>query len=454
MKRAILFLLALLFCFSAVSCGKQPEPVDSHSAAPEQTNHEIDASDTGFDPAGTITPSATQRPSDPGPTYREVYDPETDFDNRFGRGNPGMAESEDAYYYISSHGNYVYYFDKFSEDRDVLCGKPECLHDKIEVNQECNGYVRSGAANIGYYCGKLYYIGYSTAGDSIVKHSLYRMNPDGTERKRLFPFTCESQYFPGSFLLHRGKLYGWGNHEIVESAVPKFNLNISCWDLETGEQTLIYDRTDVVNYVQFSVFCFGKYIYMCDSLFYPDDPGKGTTVIIMRWDTETERLQTLYRGEGYSGEHYQIWVEAENRIYFASMANPANYMISPVYCLCGGEVETAFTVDGHYSIFLIDGAVVFLYLPYNLEEHHAIITDYEGNVLYEGSWSIDALRELSLDPAAAKAGFGAVYGDRETIYVNYRFFAYRNGGINECIIRYHIRGGEIADSKVLCAARW
>ena len=35
-------------------------------------------------------------------TYHEVYDPETDYDNCFGRGDLGVAETEDAYYVIFS----------------------------------------------------------------------------------------------------------------------------------------------------------------------------------------------------------------------------------------------------------------------------------------------------------------------------------------------------------------
>ncbi len=126
----------------------------------------------GYEAEPTAAPS-TPAPYESGMTYHDVYDPDTDFDNRLGRGYPGFAESEDAYYYISSLGNYIYYYDKLSGERGVLCGKPECVHDELELNEDCSGLVRAGAV-INYYKGQLYYVGYSNFGDSQIRHSLYR----------------------------------------------------------------------------------------------------------------------------------------------------------------------------------------------------------------------------------------------------------------------------------------
>jgi hypothetical protein len=410
--------------------------------------------DIGQETAQTPVPTSTPAPYEPGLTYHEVYDPDADFDNRLGRGHPGFAESEDAYYYISSLGNYIYYYDKLSGERGVLCGKPECVHDELELNEDCSGLVRAGAV-INYYEGKLYYVGYSNFGDSEIRHSLYRENPDGTGRERLFPFTCDSQHAPGGGIaIHRGKLYGWGNSYIVDSAVPKNDANCSCWDLETGEQTLIYERSDEVSDTRLSVFAFGKYIYICDSYFYPDDPDRGTTVTIMRWNTEVETLETVYSGEGYSGRYYSIWVEAESRIFFAPTIEPDRIESSRVYLLSDGEVSTAVTVDGNHAMFLLDGAFAFLHIGKYAEQQHALITDYDGNVLYEGSLSFDVLSEIQISPENVPPP-SAVYGSSDAIYI---VFTIRNSGgasgICECIVRYDLGDGKIVDSKLLCVSKW
>lgn len=423
MKLSISILMSVFLFFSCLSCGK--------TVANEPT----------FSPTADAT-------------YREVYNPDTDFDNRFGRTNPGMAETEDAYYFISTLGNYIYYYDKLSAERGVLCGKPECMHDSSETNVDCMGWVHaSGTGHVNYYDGKLYYTGYSNYGDSQIHESLYRMDPDGSNRERLFPFTCTNQYFPsGGTALHRGKLYGWGDHPIVDSAEAKRNVNLSCWDLETGESKLIYERTDSVSNSKLRVFFFGSYVYLCDAFFYPNNSERGCTVIILRWDIVKEQLETVFMGEGFGGSYYDIWVEAENKIYIAPIFSE-NFEKTNVYCLSNGEVSIAVSVEGAYCPRLIEGAFAFLALSNNIEEQHVIITDYEGNVLYEGGWSFDALNELPGEPNWGS--FAAVYGDRDTIYIIYYVNDNRiASGMRQCIVRYDIQDGEIVDSKLLCVSKW
>ncbi len=404
----------------------------------------------GYEAEPTAAPSIPA-PYESGMTYHDVYDPFTDFDNCFGRGYPGFAESEDAYYYISTVGNYIYYYDKLTGERGVLCGRPECLHDKNEINEDCNGCIRADGI-INYYKGQLYYTGYSDYGDSQVRRSLYRMEPDGTKRERLFPFTCSIQYYPGITLIHRGKLYGWTNNSVVESAAPMQNANLSCWDIETGEYKLIYDRTDEVSNARLSVFCFGKYVYICDSYFYPNDLERGTTVIILRWDTEKEELESVYRGDGYSGCYFNIWVESENRIFFAPIMEPDKSGSITVYCLCDSEVSAAVTVEGSYSAFLIDGAFLFFGRGVGLDEQYALITDFEGSTLYEGDWDIDVLEALPGSPDCI--GYSAVYGSKDTVYIVYELDYRKDPRFRQCIVRYDLSDGEIVDSKLLCVSKW
>ncbi|MBR5619509.1 MAG: hypothetical protein IKW76_07225, partial [Clostridia bacterium] len=65
-----------------------------------------------------------------------------DFDNRFGGGQSSVIETDAAYYFTAPGGTYLYYYDKVSGERDVLCGRPECIHDVEPENKSCNGFVR------------------------------------------------------------------------------------------------------------------------------------------------------------------------------------------------------------------------------------------------------------------------------------------------------------------------
>ena len=157
-------------------------------------------------------------------------------------------------------------------------------------------------------------------------------------------------------------------------------------------------------------------------------------------------------GEGFGGSYYDIWVEAENKIYIAPIFSE-NFEKTNVYCLSNGEVSIAVSVEGAYCPRLIEGAFAFLALSNNIEEQHVIITDYEGNVLYEGGWSFDALNELPGEPNWGS--FAAVYGDRDTIYIIYYVNDNRiASGMRQCIVRYDIQDGEIVDSKLLCVSKW
>ncbi len=430
-KRVLAICIIIILLFSCIACGKAPS---------------VDLAEDA---------SSTPAPYELGMTYHEVYDPDTDFDNRFGRGTPGMVEMEDAYYFISTRGNYVYYYDKTAAERGVLCGKPECVHDEQEINETCNGFVRaSGNGHINFYNGKLYYTGYSDFADSDIRQSLFTIDPDGANRERLFPFTCTFQYFPaGGAQIHRGKLYGGHSTTTVENADPQTTVNFSCWDLETGESKLIYERTGKTTTPLLKAFYFGKYVYLCDSYYCTEALERGCNVDILRWDTEEEKLEIIYHGENYSGVYYSIWVEEENRIFFAPMLDSDASTAAKVYCLSDGAVSTAAEVAGNHCVFLIDNAFVFINLVENAEERHAAITDFEGNILYDGKWSFEALRELPGEPDYGSPS--AVYGDKDKLYIVYSVENERLAiGSWQCIVSYELRDGKIADSKLLCVSKW
>ena len=72
-----------------------------------------------------------------------------------------MAESDTGYFYVSSD-KYLHYIEKETMKDIVLCGAPDCLHDKRESNivnelVQCNAYVNCGLNyQLFYFKQKLY----------------------------------------------------------------------------------------------------------------------------------------------------------------------------------------------------------------------------------------------------------------------------------------------------------
>ena len=419
MKKLLTFILSAIFLLGMFSCSKP-----SGDAAAQPTCEAL-----------------TPRPYEPGLTYQEVYNPDTDFDNRYGRGYIGIRETEDAYYFDFC-SKYAYYYDKASGEYGVLCGKPDCEHDAVKDNRNCNGYIDSkGGGTINLWNGKLYYASYYATSESPCLVSLFRMNPDGTQHERVFPFTCPTQYFGWAGLeLHRDMLYGRHFDEVVVNGEPLVTCNVSCWNIETGEYKLIYERYGNTSTSVVWTFYFGKYVYICDSYWDYDAPELKTNIEIARWDSEEEKLETVYHGDGYGGANYGIWVDAEDKIYFApTISDTVNG--AKVYCLRSGEVEIALDLGEPASIRLLDGAVVAFWLPDgDPEARRVVISDYDGNLIYKGGWTYEGYGEYDDYDSPS---IDSVFGDRSSLYMVY---GWRGNGANNrkrCVVKYDLTDPEL-----------
>lgn len=428
MKKLLTFILSAIFLLGMFSCSKP-------------------SGDTAAQPT---CEASTPRPYEPGLTYREVYNPDTDFDNRFGRSFCSLVETDDAYYFGSSSAKYLYYFDKAVGEYGVLCGKPECMHDATSNNAECNGYINSeGAGTVNYLDEKIYYAGYDTNGGSPCYVSIFRMNPDGSEHERVAPCMCDFEHYPAQGLqLHRGKLYGYSVTDVVVDAVPMQAFRFCSIDLATGEYRQIYERIGNTSTSLLKAFYFGKYVYICDSYQDYDAKERGIIIDIFRWDSEGERLEDVYHGDGYGGASYSIWVEAENEIYFAStrsdLINGAQ-----VYCLRDGAVEVALTLGDPGSIHLLDGIIVSFWLPIDApEERRMLISDYDGNIIYQGGWTYEVLGKLAAERGPT---IGSVFGGRDTLYMVYWLHNGR-GKDYDIVVKYDLTDPGLK-ATVLCSAK-
>ena len=122
-----------------------------------------------------------------------------------------VAESEDAYYFLSGENQFAYIIDKASHICRPLCNKSNCLHDKetsYAKKQECNAFLGATEGGLIFYKNHLYYKDYTeiTDKDGVrhPTHEIQRLSLDGTKRDAVYS-TSEGVIW--DFKIHRGYIY-------------------------------------------------------------------------------------------------------------------------------------------------------------------------------------------------------------------------------------------------------
>lgn len=111
---------------------------------------------------------------------------------------------KNGYFYINQDKNRIMYFDYNTQKEVHLCNKPNCKHD----NESCSSYLKIGEVNeLFYHDDYLYFINSESAGNIISVNAdgtkreedegtpatIYRMNLDGTDKKKLFTVPSGTQ---------------------------------------------------------------------------------------------------------------------------------------------------------------------------------------------------------------------------------------------------------------------
>ena len=439
MKRTAALILAILFLLPCLCCGKAPAGGQEQDQSAELT---------------------TPKPYEPGMTYHEVFNPDTDYDNRFGRGYPGFAETEDAYYVIfSGHtdetgfssGNYLYFSDKATGEYGLLCGKPECTHN----DSSCNARIMGRAGTLSCAGGRLFYIVESDAKNrpaGIGSASCFSIALDGTDRRREFEMPCEWENTPQFFYCHRGKFYGCGFSNIITDGEVGFHLSVTAWDPETDGYTVICSRDDCAPSYCPKTFFFGKYLYFCfDSRTgFEMFAGKKTTLEVWRWDTEVEVLEPVYIAEPgtSSGSVFNLWVESEDRVYAApNIPDPDGPYA--VFMIGGGELSEACRFEGSGGgISILDGVFQRHYIHNEEQTLEVELIDFDGSPIYWGRLDMSFIGEAV--PGAVFTSFHTAFGGRDAVY--YALTADTEDGTEfEFIVKYEFGGpGEEPVRTLIC----
>lgn len=389
------------------------------------------------------TASVTAAPGQHPLTYREVYNPETDFDNRFGQGYINMAETEDAIYYASqgSAAAYLYYFDKANGESAVLCGKPECLHDVLGQNTDCNGYTNIFGRSLAFSGGRLCYIGSKVFS---VDLAFYSMAPDSTGR------TLETylQKNPGlmCYDLHRGMLYGWRDQGKVVNGAPMPSIEIQRYDPQTGEMAVLFEISTQDRLFEPSLFFFGDYIYICydtEKVDIDTETEESTyisgSLFVGRLNIQTGEYESLFEATQSTGfgSTFRLWVESEDRIWLVPMLSDPFSENIHVYLLSGGELSILHTFDSVGAAYPVEGAAVKI-CP---AESQAEIWGFDGREIFNGELPMELPEELRNDYAVVAVN--SVYGDAETLFVAYVLRAQPGSGqtgFSNCLFRYDLTG--------------
>lgn len=359
-----------------------------------------------------------------------------DFNNRFGGGQSSVVETDNAYYFTPFIGYYLYYYDKASGERGVLCGKPECIHDAIMQNTSCNGYLCLDGT-LGYWDDRLHFLTYYP-GESGRNFSLLSMKLDGTDRRADVSTSLmigSTYYTPQRLDYHRGMLYSYCTNEIVRNGVPSCETCIFRMDPKTGELKKLFSLETDHSYSDPSLFYAGKYVYFSLDHREKTDDNWITYLDIRRYDIETEQIEDLYhfRKEGYLGARMRIWVDSEDLIYLMPYVmldgDP-----SKLYQISGGELCVAVDFETEGIGGISNGIAYVLSTPKNRME----VRRLDGSVIYSGAWELDSLREL-ISGKETDFYVSAAFGNENELLVSINMFkASNNPPSSTCLVKYDL----------------
>lgn len=245
-----------------------------------------------------------------------------DTDSQFYLNSSGeyyLAETSEGYYYISIEPRgFLRYIDKETLQDTLVCGKPNCLHEKSEDITQCNAYFSPYSyGRIAYYQGSLYIFTLDLDPITMARtQSIVRVSLDGFQRKKVWDMTWETEkQLPNvsNMILHRGNLYflAFGSDTYDESPVHLYQYN-----LEKKKCTLLEDNLTGIN----DIFAVGDMLYLKA---YDEETG---ALLHYRYQISQKELELVPESYAmrpyfsgivcmrfYSDQHFRIDLDAKNR---------------------------------------------------------------------------------------------------------------------------------------------
>ena len=426
MKRTITLILAsMLLTLTACTGGSGPD----NTAAPT----EIVSNETAV-PGATENPYPTQDPA------RAAFDPETDHDDRNMGFLGSIAETEDAYYIMTTSGSgFLLFYDKAAGYNGILCPKPECLHDLAPTRKElakCSGNIGDPFCSLTYYEGRLYWITYYLPERDFCTFS---MALDGSDRQLVGVLgLADGKYQPQQVWIHRGYFYFYSEADTVIDGAPSRQLAIVREPLAGGEKQEIYVKKSymggewTLRFIGDDVYILAGYDDADGSVFEYGEPQTPEDLsllqehtVILRWNPGMKEPEVLLDEESLnqpSPDNFRV--ERDGTVWFVRH-RPEDPSIDPwdeekeykeIDTLCrldpDGTVtelfDSAFDGDLYNMRNIFDGGVIML-RDLRTKPGYTVmcIADLDGNVVFKGDLPMAFLDRIA--PGASDKSLEFIY---------------------------------------------
>ena len=324
-------------------------------------------------------------------------------DNRFNDCMACVAET-DSMVLFSDESNFLYYYDKEADQSGVLCGKPECTHDKWGSNGDCSGCFFKGAfKNCLSVSGDRFYIVCSSGRN----FELYSAKLDSSDRKKEGLVVLPENTAAQSFYYYKGVLYTLAISNVVDALNPCNQVRLIADDIKSGEQTIVVDRT--LDPDKYYPSAFVRFIE--DDIYFMISDK--TFCELYRMDLATQELETVLYGEDIPGVT-GLWITDEGEIYLST-----NNETAAINRLEDGVIKPVFefSEEGmtYYAPYLSDGIACSVGVDEN-NDSFLWVVDLAGETIYKGPFpSAYAAQELGVDPVDIL--FGGIGGNRDELII-------------------------------------
>ena len=368
-------------------------------------------------------------------------DDKGDYDNAFRNlDSVCIMETDEVYYYHSMDSAFLYYTGKEALDSGVLCGRPECLHDELCPNMECDGFVYTALMGLSLYDDGIWYVGY---GNVRHQYALYRMDLDGSNRKAVrvvVDDATEMGYAWQRTFVHRGKLYLTARRNYVENAVPFEEVSLWYCGVKSGELKQVFAVSYQDRGTELKLCFRGDSVYAMFSS--TDYDNFDSTVEIIRFDAKTEQTETLCHMGSLDMGMGDIWVAEDGTIYTTTMADE-RYKPLGLYRLEGGELKLVYDFSEEnlgytYQAWIFDKYVLAYYAektPEGYETGFLLIKDFEGNTVFNGKLPMENVNSLGVEYDSL--AFSGIASKGDSIFVPF-LLEKDSGRGSAAVVRYEI----------------
>lgn len=250
-----------------------------------------------------------------------------------------VAESSESYYYLSEFNKFVYIIDKTSKKCMPLCNKPDCLHDKESMPENCNAYLGTMANNIVLYNDYLYYSSSReiTDKDGVV-HTVYEINKitlDGSSKSNVF---STEEYTIWSFKIHRGYIYA--DMSLIDSE------GCSEWSNSALYKISIEDTSKISEFLSYYKYSDTYGFLVSDTRFY----GNNLILLFNKLNSDNKEERILVNYNLKTDE----WINLSEKL---------NVNVTTYFTVCNGDIYYGANncvyrcnLNGDNQICVIDGA--------------------------------------------------------------------------------------------------